>query len=243
MLKIIDWIKTPQNLINTLTIFLLAWTTIETSRSRNSSNKTNEISLLPLLIVEFEGKFFTKGVKFYIKNLGDGVAYNVQINPVKCYFGDGKKWEKLGMKTVVKGTNAISKNQKVDLHILTYRDDVRDNFGGIGDFLMFMMVPSTDEAMKGGKINLIIEFTNAYSKKYFTIISTGSGGTDIVQPAIRSNWRNKLYWHARIKLSQMTIALKYFNKSQSSKVPFWKYPIEVLRRLPYWYMTDYTQPN
>jgi hypothetical protein len=240
-----NWFNTPQNTINVLTILVLAWTALETARARRSSNEANEIAILPLLTIYFEGKFLTEGVKFYIKNLGEGVAYNMQIKPWQCYFGnEGSQWEKLEMRTIVKGTNALPKNEKAELHILTYKDGKREDFqGGLQDFLTFMMAPSTDKPMNGGFINIRIEFKNAYSKTYFTVISTGSGGTNVLQPAVRLNIINRAIWDTRIKWIQIQSNLRYFNKGFKGRKFSYKYIKLVVTGIWYWYQSDYTAPQ
>src|ERR671915_506021 len=159
--EFISWFQIPQNFINISTIVILAWTAIETARARRSSNDAHEYNLLPLLTIYFEGEF-NKGVKLYIKNFGEGVAYNVQVKPWKVYFGELKR-VKLEMRTKVKGINAIAKGKKAELHVIGYNDGVPDNSGvGVQDFLKFMITPYIHEPTSGSSINLRIEFKNAY---------------------------------------------------------------------------------
>src|SRR5918992_1867994 len=144
--EFISWFQIPQNFINISTIVILAWTAIETARARRSSNDAHEYNLLPLLTIYFKGEF-NKGVKLYIKNLGEGVAYNVQVKPWKVYFGDGQhKRAKLEMRTTLKGTNAIAKGKKAELHVIGYNDGEPDrSIVGFKDFLFYMITPNTDE--------------------------------------------------------------------------------------------------
>ncbi len=239
--QLTGWFQNPQNVINALTIVVLVWTAIETAKARRSSNEANEIKLLPLLVIRFEGKFL-KNVQFYIENIGEGVAYNIKIKPWKSYFGaEGKKWECLEMRSKVKGTNALAKGEKAQLHVVAYKDGKTTEFQeGLKEFLTFMMTPSTDMALTGGSINLRIEFKNAYSKTYFTVIATGSGGTEILQPAIRLIWKNRLYWHIKIKWLQIHAGYRQYRRSVKDKKLGWRYPIGVIKRLPYWYLSDYT---
>lgn len=160
--------------ISVITLFLLALTVIAGFLSSYATAKSNELKLLPLLILYFRGKFaIDRGI--YLKNTGFGTAFNIEINPFTIFITDRQEIYTLTFS--IKGTNLLA---PIDGEIPLNIQATSKQGGAVDkDFLQFHLDPEEEHDRK--PVRLDITYKNASGNKYYQLIETGNDGLKIVQ--------------------------------------------------------------
>lgn len=151
-------------------VMLLAWI---------ASKKANDLQLLPLLTIYFRGRALTNR-EIRIRNIGNGPAYNIKIEPFFYLIQDAQAIWKLTFD--VPGSNVLIPVEERTLKLTTTIDDKKTEDR---DFLVFTLDPEEDHERK--RIKLAITFMNAEGNNFYTVIETGIGGLVTIKPASRLN--------------------------------------------------------
>ena len=119
---ILNWIiwassqKWFSPILNIFTVTALVFTAWEAFKSSRASSEANNLKLLPLLAIYFHYRQRNGHDTFTIKNLGEGVAYNITVYPWTLIFQDTQEILEINMSTT--GTNILSKT--LFLHYETF---------------------------------------------------------------------------------------------------------------------------
>lgn len=173
------WLSDPlfTPLINFATVLILGFTAIEGLRSARASSESNELALLPLLVVKFVGQpIQNRGIA--VKNVGHGTAYDVEIEKYVYVVTDARLiWELI---MTIKGVNLLESGEERNLSIRALQNG-RES--GVGDFLVFHLDP--EEEHERESVDLFITFKNAKGVKYYSRIRTGQRGLTLIIPPTR----------------------------------------------------------
>ncbi|MBI4722661.1 MAG: hypothetical protein HY769_06665 [Candidatus Stahlbacteria bacterium] len=153
--------------INTGTVIVTAgiilWYTIETYRLRRQSVLQTEIQIRPLLIIILKEDFT-------IKNIGNGIALNVEIEDIVIDMNEPHKFS-------FDKINAISQNEEIGLpRVRVFKDDQKvpaDSF----QLLPFVVGLYPRYASRNYEFRL--RYENINGEKYQSIVITGKDGVHI----------------------------------------------------------------
>lgn len=151
------------NIILSLTFVAIIWYSWETRRIANQIVKQNQLQLSPFLVVYFRGDGSAK--KFRIRNLGKGVALNIQIRNVAL-----SQRERIYITFNLPGTNALKSEEERDLKFNIIRR---------GRIISANMLPNLDPEYANRDYNLKIEYEDINYDSYITILLTGKTGIKI----------------------------------------------------------------
>lgn len=176
-------------IISTFGVVFASWSAMTAAKSARLTSEANELQLLPLLSVEFEGNRSTN--KFILKNIGYGPAFDVQIDPWLIVLTDIRQVWELKMK--------LTENDLIetgDCKAIEATAFINGRVSPVADLMLANLHPNTSSKLP--RVKITIQFTNAGSRRYFAIIETGRGGVKIISPS------RKLTLHAKIKLFFLT---------------------------------------
>ncbi len=151
------------NIILSLTFLALVWYSWETRRMVNQIVKQNKLQLSPFLVVYFRGDGAAK--KFRIRNLGRGVALNIQIKKVVL-----SQRERIYIIFNLPGTNALKSEEERDLKFDILHREER---------ISAKMLPNLDPEFANRDYNLKTEYEDINGDKYITILKTGKSGVKV----------------------------------------------------------------
>jgi hypothetical protein len=134
----------------------------------------NQLKLLPLIVIYFEGQSFDER-RIFISNLGEGVAFDIHVEPFSLVIYDIRRIMRLEMK--LKGTNVLGKGEKRVINAAAFENGRPANSA---DFLTYYLDPEMNE--RKGRVDLAITFKNAKGDRYFTIIKTDVDGVNVLVP-------------------------------------------------------------
>src|SRR5258708_17943277 len=93
---------------NLITIILLALTTLAGFLASRAASIANKLKLLPFFIISFTND--TKDINIKIKNLGEGVAFDLKIEPFILILTDHQDIFRLYLK--IKDVNVLAKDEE-----------------------------------------------------------------------------------------------------------------------------------
>lgn len=166
--------------LSILTVVILAWTAIEALKANRATSLANELKLLPLLAIYFEERGRER--KVYIKNWGEGAAFNIEILPWRLIVTDIRQVWQLNMK-IAGETNLLGSREEKDID---YKAFANGKEVGLKDIMMIHLRPDTDTPLH--PIILTLKFMNALGERYFTEILTGHGELKVITPPRRINF-------------------------------------------------------
>jgi hypothetical protein len=211
-------------LVNLITIPILAWTAWEALRSSRAANEANELKLLPLLGIYFY--YVRNGEdRFTIKNLGDGVAYDIAIDPWTLIMQDAQ--ELIECKMSISGTNLLAKGEEKDIYF-----EVEVNGQKLTRSNSMMTA-----AMRSYSTDIQILFKDATGKKWITTIKTSEKQVSIVRPPQRFGLIGKVsHWYGMKVQRTVKIRIEKFfwkhEKKMTGKIPsFWARIFNVIKKL------------
>lgn len=173
-----------------LTILILAFTAWAGFRASRAASETNELRLLPILTIYFEG-YKLADTKLFIKNLGEGAAFNIEVTPWRVILTDIQKiWE---LRMILEGTNVISRGESKEILAQAFTDNQKV---ALKDLMLAHMHPDSSSSLP--RIPITINFKNALGKDYYTEIETGRGGVKILTPPRRLTQKNKVFIFSKI---------------------------------------------
>lgn len=179
-----------------ITVAVLIWTAIATARAAKASAESNDLRLMPFLGVYFKGAFDNK--KFYLKNIGESLAYDIKVEPWKLMLTDVHVvWE---LKGSLKGINVLSKGEEVEVDVKAYENGKLTN----KELLMFTISPELDEEIDHKiktRAHLYITFRDGRSHQYYMLVLSGRDGTWVVIPPRKITWRTRiiLFYHLTVR--------------------------------------------
>ncbi len=178
--------------ITALSLIILGWTAIETARARRSSNRSNELSLLPVLLGKFIGREIDNE-ELVIENVGSGVAFDIRIDPWSlCILDMSSIWQ---MKFEQPSTNTIQPGNEVQIKRNTFiNGEASPEFTIMKGNMRYSKTP----------IDLTIHFKNMLNHKYHTRIRLVDGRTILASPPMRVN----ILW----KIKDTALNIKYWSK-------------------------------
>ncbi len=114
-------------LVSAITIPILAWTAWEALQTSRATSDANNLKLLPLLGIYF---YYQRGKHdiFKIKNLGEGVAYDIQIDPWTLIMQDIQ--EIIEFKMNIPGTNILTKGEEKEVDTEVYVNNTKSSMSG-----------------------------------------------------------------------------------------------------------------
>lgn len=174
--------------LNIITLFLLSFTSYQALKATKAAHQSNELRLLPLLTITFG----IADQKVRIKNYGQGVAFDVKIEPWVVFLTDVKIiWE---LKMKMSETSLIGSNEIKDIELKTFSNGREAD---LKDIMLAHLKPRSSSNLP--KVRIVIWFKNALGNKYFTEIETGRDGVDILTPSKRISIFNNLVLTLRTK--------------------------------------------
>lgn len=171
-------------LVDTFALLIALLTALAAIRSSRAASETNEIKLLPILNIYFK-ETASSSYRFYIKNLGEGPAFDIQISPWNVILTDLKQIWRLEMS--LEKTNLIESKAEV---LVSYNSTINNRHVDVSDIMAAHLHPETSSKLPRVKLNII--FTNAVRHRYFTIVELGKGGVKINTPSTRLDWQSKI---------------------------------------------------
>ncbi len=164
--NILPFIRTGALIVTTLIILRY---TIETRRLREETHKLGEQSVLqteiqirPLLIVTFDEKMSC----FIIKNIGNGIALNVETE---------------GIPILALDVNSTLKFSFAKIEVMTQNEEMKMPIKVFGDAqeLSSDWVANLDPRYANRNYEFRVKYENINGNKYQTIGTTGKGGVHI----------------------------------------------------------------
>lgn len=152
--------------------------------SAKATADANELKLLPFLtiFIRREGREKT----FRIRNMGEGVAYDIKIKPWFFIVKDIRKIWRLEL--FLSGTNVLdSKRDEQDLDSRTYANGKEVD---LGELLLAHLDPVNKSPL--GYFRFTIVFKDIRGRPYYTVIETNSGGVNIFIPSVRLRFYDKI---------------------------------------------------
>ncbi len=209
------WFTPLTNLLTVAILAITAWEGFKTSRATSDSNK---LKLLPLLGLYFYHQR-NGGDSFKIKNLGQGVAYDIRIDPWILILQDIHEIIEFKMK--ISGTNILPKDEEKEVTTEVYENSKKSNLDK-GVALAIMRGLHTS--------GILIEFKDSTGKNCACKISISNNDVNILKPAYRTNFMsNFIVRNYQIFIVNVKIALEQFLWKHESKtigiVP--KYPTRI----------------
>lgn len=196
------WFSDPlfSPIVDFATVFILAVTAIEGFKSMRATSEANELRILPLLVIKFTGDNLQTRSMF-IKNIGNGSAYDIKIDTFVTIVTDAHFVWELSMK--VKGVNVFEPGEKKLLSCVGLQNG---KVSGIKEFLIFHLDPKQEHSRK--PTNIFITFKNSKGIKYYSRIETGQNGLTFTIPPKKLD----IIGHLIIKFNNLTlwIQLRYF---------------------------------
>ncbi len=161
---------------NLITIILLALTTLAGFLASRAASIANKLKLLPFFIISFTND--TKDINIKIKNLGEGVAFDLKIEPFILILTDHQDIFRLYLK--IKDVNVLAKDEEKVLKSEVFENDKKMIHS---DFLTIYLKPNFNDHLK--KVGLVVIFKNALGDKYFSVVETSSEGINVQVPPKR----------------------------------------------------------
>lgn len=158
--------------VSALTLPILAWTAWEALKSSRATSDANNLKLLPLIGIYFltQGD---RGELFQIKNLGEGVAYDITIDHWMLILQDTQ--EIIEFRMTVPGTNILSKGEEKNI--------VTDIF--INGQKTHISTDMRHAMMKGFGSEIQLHFKDATGRKCASLIKLSEEQVNIKKPTYR----------------------------------------------------------
>jgi len=176
-------------ILNFLNIVILALTAIFGFNAARQASYTNELSLLPLLAIYFRKiKDKERPFAFYvirIKNVGNGVAYNINVHPLILFLHDIHTYWTIYFQ--IQDTNVIAPGKERTLETRSYAREKRATLEDI----ITNFLKSGDK--KNKPIYIPITFKNAKGDDYYCIAECGQDTVLIKSPSKRISLLDRVY--------------------------------------------------
>lgn len=201
-----------QPAVSTITIPILAWTALEGWRAAKEAARANYLRLAPVIGIYYH-HLKAKGVSWFkIKNLGQGVAYDVEVEPWIFIAQDAQK---IFICTMCKpGTNIIAPGED---RSITFEVEINGKRVADADMLML-------EAMRSRGPEIVVGFKDAIGRKWWTKIKVSEGSIRIVAPPQLLGIGHRIgNWFGRYFLVGVTIVIEKF---------FWQFEEKSIRGVP-----------
>lgn len=179
----VTWVVTQQwfsPLVSAATIPILAWTAWEAFQTNRATSNANNLKLLPLLGIYFYRQT-GRHDSFKIKNLGEGVAYDIQIDPWTLIMQDTQ--ELIDFKMSMPGTNILVKDEEKEVDTEVYINGTRSNMSG-GMIVAYLRGLNTS--------GIQIQFKDATGRKCACLINISEKRVNILKPTYRLNFFSKI---------------------------------------------------
>ena len=202
------------SVINAITLPLLAWTAIATSRASKAASENNDLQLLPLLAIYFhyDGP---DTHRFTIRNLGEGVAYDIKIDNWTLILQDVH--EIIDCKMSIHGTNILPPGEGYEKEI-TFDVTVNEERLSAAKSMMI-------RSLQSYAVRIQIQFKDARGRRWITVIQTTDTTVNILEPSRRLglflSLRVWYLWHIQriCKLEIEKFLWKYEPKTFSTHLP------------------------
>lgn len=198
---------------------ILAWTAWEALKTSRATSEANNLKLLPLLGIYFYPNRSGNEL-FRVKNIGEGVAYNIEIDLWTLIFQDSH--DIMEFKMEISGTNILAKNEEKDIQTKVY---VNGKESPMDHDLKLAFLRGFD------KSEIQLQFKDATGKKCACLISISKKKVNILKPAYRLNLFSKIdIWYDLAIQRSIKIGIEKFlwryEKKTVSSVP--NYPDRIL---------------
>lgn len=199
-------------LVSAITIPILAWTAWEALQTSRATSNANNLKLLPLLGIYFYHQPGRHDL-FKIKNLGEGVAYNIQIDPWTIILQDLQ--EIIDFKMSIPGTNILAKDEEKEVDTEVYINGTKSSMSG--EMILAYL-------RRQNITGIQIQFKDATGRKCACLINISEKQVNILKPTYRLGFfSNANIWYG-LKIQRLF-------KLESEKF-FWRFERRKIGRMP-----------
>lgn len=199
-------------IVSALTIPILAWTAWEALKTSKATSDANNLKLLPLLGIYFYRR--RDGDEYFkIKNLGEGVAYNIKIDPWTLIMQDTQ--EIIDFKMSMPGTNILTKDEEKEIDTEVYINGAKSTMSS-GMIIAYLRGLNTT--------GIQIQFKDATGRKCACLINISEKKVHILKPTYRLNFYSMInIWYG--------LKIQRFLKLELERF-FWRFEKRKIGKVP-----------
>jgi hypothetical protein len=165
--------------VSAITIPILAWTAWEALKTSRATSQANNLKLLPLLGLYFYQGRRSEDDTFKVKNLGEGVAYDIQIDEWTLIAQDTH--EIVDLKMAMPGTNILSRDEEKEIETEVYVNGEKTNISRGFMLALFRGL---------NKSGIQIHFRDATGRECACLIGFDNKYVNILKPTYQVR-----FWH------------------------------------------------